>query len=329
MGGGEGIDPFPSPKWPGVVLPERGGSPRNHAGPLPSTPSSPTGICPYFVSWGLWKEGTVHSASAGTRGEHDRRVAVLVVVLTLLIVLGWSESTAAQPIERPTDCTEAISIATIFIGHDCGEWASVLISGNVIIRKPWSRANRASRAVRLRERREGLPALAPPATVPDRNPDPDPLDGPLPADERNGNQGGTTVDGLDVELRCEATPEQTIITNNGSVGETVTDLSQRLLAEHGGLRGLFRMDIAELARLRGRGDAKSVRLKAALELGRRLAALSPEERPPVGSPEDVANLLSIEMAALEQEQLRVVLLDTKHRILGTRTVYQGSVNQKR
>ena len=87
------------------------------------------------------------------------------------------------------------------------------------------------------------------------------------------------------------------------------------------------MDVAELARLRGLGDAKSVRVKAALELGRRLAALSPEERPPVGSPEDVANLLQIEMAALEQEQLRVVLLDTKHRILGTRTVYQGSVNQ--
>ena len=43
----------------------------------------------------------------------------------------------------------------------------------------------------------------------------------------------------------------------------------------------------------------------------------------------MANLLSIEMAALEQEQLRVVLLDTKHRILGTRTVYHGSVNQKR
>jgi hypothetical protein len=112
-------------------------------------------------------------------------------------------------------------------------------------------------------------------------------------------------------------------------GETVTDLSQLLLAHHGVLRGLFRMDIAELARLRGLGDAKSVRLKAALELGRRLAALSPEERLPVGSPEDVANLLATEMAALEQEQLRVVLLDTMHRILGTRTVYQGSVNQKR
>ena len=86
--------------------------------------------------------------------------------------------------------------------------------------------------------------------------------------------------------------------------------------------------MAELARIRGLGDAKAVRVKAALELGRRLAARSPEERPPVGSPEDVANLLGTEMAALEQEQLQVVLLDTKHRILGTRTVYQGSVNQK-
>lgn len=118
-----------------------------------------------------------------------------------------------------------------------------------------------------------------------------------------------------------------IILNTGIVGETVTDLSQRLLAEHGGLRGLFRLEVSELAAIRGLGDAKAVRLKAALELGRRLAALSPEDRAQVTSPDDVANLLQIEMAALEQEQLRVVLLDTKHRIIGTRTVYQGSVNQ--
>jgi DNA repair protein RadC len=118
-----------------------------------------------------------------------------------------------------------------------------------------------------------------------------------------------------------------IILNTGIVGETVTDVSQRLVAQHGGLRGLFQMDVAELSRIRGLGDAKAVRLKAALELGRRLAALSPDARPQVGSPEDVVNLLQIEMAALEQEQLRVVLLDTKHRILATRTVYQGTTNQ--
>ena len=118
-----------------------------------------------------------------------------------------------------------------------------------------------------------------------------------------------------------------IILNTGIVGETVTAVAQRLLVEHGGLRGLMQLDVAELARIRGVGDAKAVKLKAALELGRRLAALSPDERPQIGSPDDVANLVAIEMAALEQEQLRVVLLDTKHRVLRIQTVYQGSVNQ--
>ena len=95
-----------------------------------------------------------------TSGENtlNRRCAPVTLVFAVLMALGWPESTAAQPIERPTDCTEEMAVGTIFIGHDCGEWASVLISGNVIIRKPWSRANRASRAVRLRERREGSPS---------------------------------------------------------------------------------------------------------------------------------------------------------------------------
>ena len=105
-----------------------------------------------------------------------------------------------------------------------------------------------------------------------------------------------------------------IILNTGLAGETVTAVAQRLLAEHGGLRGV--------------GDAKAVKLKAALELGRRLAALSPDERPQITAPDDVANLVGIEMAALEQEQLRVVLLDTKHRVLATRVAYQGSVNHR-
>lgn len=118
-----------------------------------------------------------------------------------------------------------------------------------------------------------------------------------------------------------------ILLNTGIVGETVTDVAQRLLAEHGGIRGLLRMETDELARVRGIGDAKAVRLKAALEIGRRLAALGAEARPKITSPDEVASLLQVEMAALEQEQLRVVLLDTKHQVLAVRTVVQGSVNQ--
>ncbi len=120
-----------------------------------------------------------------------------------------------------------------------------------------------------------------------------------------------------------------ILLNTGIVGETVTAVAQRLLVEHDGLLGLSKLDVAELARIRGVGVAKAARLKAALELASRVAALSPEQRPQITSPDDLVNLVGVEMAALDQEQLRVVLLDTKHRVLGVRTVYQGTVNEAR
>jgi DNA repair protein RadC len=47
----------------------------------------------------------------------------------------------------------------------------------------------------------------------------------------------------------------------------------------------------------------------------------------VDSPESVAAYLKVEMANLEQEQLRVVMLDVRNHLLGVALVYQGSVNQ--
>lgn len=118
-----------------------------------------------------------------------------------------------------------------------------------------------------------------------------------------------------------------IILNTGSQGETVTALAQRLLTENDGLLGLMRLDAADLAQVHGLGPAKAAKLKAALEIAARVVALGPDQRPKIGSPDDVVNLIGIEMAALDREQLRVVLLDTKHRVLAIRIVYQGSVNQ--
>lgn len=115
--------------------------------------------------------------------------------------------------------------------------------------------------------------------------------------------------------------------NTGIKGEPVTAMAQRLLTTHGGLTGLMRLDFVELARERGIGESKAAKVKAALELGRRLAAISGDERPTITTPEDVVQLIGVDMAALEQEQLRVILLDTKHRVLATRTVYQGSANE--
>jgi len=55
-------------------------------------------------------------------------------------------------------------------------------------------------------------------------------------------------------------------------------------------------------------------------------ATTPGDRLKVTRPADVADYLGPEMVDLAQEQLRVILLDTKHHVLGTRLVYQGGVN---
>jgi DNA repair protein RadC len=53
---------------------------------------------------------------------------------------------------------------------------------------------------------------------------------------------------------------------------------------------------------------------------------APEDRFIVRSPADVAQLLMAEMAHLEQEHFRVLYLDTRNRLLGSETVYVGSLN---
>ncbi len=118
-----------------------------------------------------------------------------------------------------------------------------------------------------------------------------------------------------------------ILLSTGLKGEPVTAMAERLLVTFGGLGGMLRADLEEIAAERGMGPAKATTIKAALELANRLSALRSEDKPQIASPDDVVDLLGLEMAALEQEQLRVVLLDTKNRVVATRTVYQGSANQ--
>ena len=52
----------------------------------------------------------------------------------------------------------------------------------------------------------------------------------------------------------------------------------------------------------------------------------PDDPPSAGSPRDIHSLLGPEMSSLAQEQLRVLLLDTKNNVIGQRVVYQGNVN---
>lgn len=117
-----------------------------------------------------------------------------------------------------------------------------------------------------------------------------------------------------------------ILLRVGVKGENVVQVSQRLLNTFGGLAGLHRAPFDEMCAQHGLGKAKSAQLKAAIELGNRLRLESPDERPAINSPADAAALVQYEMSALEQEEMRVILLDTRNRVLNITSIYRGSVN---
>jgi len=117
-----------------------------------------------------------------------------------------------------------------------------------------------------------------------------------------------------------------LLLRTGLAGKSAIHLAEELLADLGGIGGLLRSSYDDLCGVRGIGPAKAAQLKAAVELGRRLVAASPEDRPTINSPADAANMLMLDMGHLDQEHLRVMLLDTRNRVLKIVEVYKGSLD---
>ncbi len=103
-------------------------------------------------------------------------------------------------------------------------------------------------------------------------------------------------------------------------------LAQGLVLRCGGLTGLAQATPAEL-RAAGLAPGKALQVKAALALGQRLIEElhASEARPAITSPAQIADLLLPEMALLEQEHLRVIVLDTRYHVLAMEDVYRGNV----
>jgi DNA repair protein RadC len=101
---------------------------------------------------------------------------------------------------------------------------------------------------------------------------------------------------------------------------------QLLHLVEGQLHRLPQLTRTQLMQLSGVGQAQAARLQASLELGRRVLQADTGEQPLIHSPADAANLLMYEMLNLTQEHLRVILLNTRNRVIAVPTVYVGSLN---
>lgn len=108
---------------------------------------------------------------------------------------------------------------------------------------------------------------------------------------------------------------------NGALG-----VANELLARCGGLHGLVRSTCADLSRVAGIGQAKGAQMVAAVELGRRTLTRAPSARLQLLAPRDAATYLMPVFGSLPTEQVGVVLLDTKHRVMRTTIVAVGTLN---
>lgn len=117
-----------------------------------------------------------------------------------------------------------------------------------------------------------------------------------------------------------------ILLNTGSKGRNVLELAWDLLNSAGTLRSLRMMSLNEISAIDGIGESKGARVLAAMELGRRAALEDKRFMPKISSSKDVLDFLADEMRSLEQETVRVLLLNTKHMLLHSAVISVGGLN---
>ncbi len=119
-----------------------------------------------------------------------------------------------------------------------------------------------------------------------------------------------------------------IIIGGGTEALTAVDLARNLLVRFGGLRELAGCSPTELQKMNGIGQARSVGIKAALELGRRVRRQPPEARPGAFlNAETVFARYGPRLGPEKRETFVALLLDIKNRLIRDVTISQGSLNQ--
>lgn len=123
-----------------------------------------------------------------------------------------------------------------------------------------------------------------------------------------------------------------ILLGTGTANETVMELSQRMLSlseerygtSLGFLNGVTPLELDEVS---GIGPAKVARLKAGVELGRRLyGPPASGKRTVVRSGRDVYEYIKADLEGLDREHFMVILLNARNQVIGKEVVSVGSLD---
>lgn len=117
-----------------------------------------------------------------------------------------------------------------------------------------------------------------------------------------------------------------ILINTGTKEKSALDIARDLTSEEGLLNNLgLKRSPQELAKIKGLGPAKAVKIIAALELGKRAAYANSLAKAGIGSPEDGAMLLMPRLRYENNEHFLAVLLNSKNKVINIEQISEGSL----
>ena len=104
-------------------------------------------------------------------------------------------------------------------------------------------------------------------------------------------------------------------------------IAKRLIAHFGSLAAVLNADPAALQQVKGLGESSAASLKAVALAARRMARGEVEQHPVLGSWQTLMDYLTIDMAHLNHERVRVLYLNSQNRLILDHLVSEGSIDE--
>jgi DNA repair protein RadC len=117
-----------------------------------------------------------------------------------------------------------------------------------------------------------------------------------------------------------------IFLRTGVSGMSAIDLAAKLITEFGGLGALLNANQARFCSIKGLGLAKYCQLRATLELTERYLGEQLNNNDIFTSPKHVEDYLSVQMRDYQREVFSVLLLDSRHQLLGYHELFHGTID---
>lgn len=120
-----------------------------------------------------------------------------------------------------------------------------------------------------------------------------------------------------------------VLLRTGTRGESVLDLARRILhpsVHQNGILSLHDWSYEQLLKLRGIGKVKAIQILCLCELAKRLSKASAGRELDFSTPASIARYYMEEMRHQKQERMKLLLLNTKSRLIGETEISKGTVN---